>query len=110
MPRLLSVGAVALVMAVAVDGILHRQSQQKAVAARIDAAATPTVSIVHPTKGAPEQQVVLPGDIHAWYEAPIYARVNGYLKNWYFDFGAQVKKGQLLADIATPETDAHPTA
>jgi RND family efflux transporter MFP subunit len=110
MPRLLSVGAVALVMAVAVDGILHRQSQEKAVAAWTDAAAIPTVSIVHPTKGAPEQQVVLPGDIHAWYEAPIYARVNGYLKNWYFDFGAQVKKGQVLADIETPEIDAQLTA
>lgn len=110
MPRLLSVGAVALVMAVAVDGILHRQSQEKAVAAWTDAAATPTVSIVHPAKGAPEQQVVLPGDIHAWYEAPLYARVNGYLRNWYFDFGAQVKKGQVLADIDTPEIDAQLTA
>jgi RND family efflux transporter MFP subunit len=110
MPRLLSVGAVALVMAVAIDGILHRQSQEKAIAAWTDAAAIPTVNIVHPTKGAPEQQVVLPGDIHAWYEAPIYARVNGYLKNWYFDFGAQVKKGQVLADIETPEIDAQLTA
>ena len=110
MPRLLSVGAVALVIAVAVEGIWHRQSQEKAVAAWTDAAAIPTVDIVHPTKGAPGQQVDLPGDIHAWYEAPIYARVNGYLKNWYFDFGAQVKKGQVLADIETPEIDAQLTA
>src|ERR1700688_1230533 len=109
-PGLLSVGAVALVMAVALDGIWHRQSQEKAVAAWTDAAAIPTVNIVHPSKGAPEQQVVLPGDIHAWYEAPIYARVNGYLKSWYFDFGAQVKKGQVLADIETPEIDAQLTA
>jgi RND family efflux transporter MFP subunit len=106
MPRLLSLGAVALVMAVALDGILHRQSQEKAVAAWTDAAAIPTVNIVHPTKGAPEQQVVFPGDIHAWYQAPTYARVNGYLKNWYFDFGAHVKKGDVLADIETPEIDA----
>jgi RND family efflux transporter MFP subunit len=110
MPRLLSVSAVALVIAVAVEGIWHRQSQEKAVAAWTDAAAIPTVDIVHPTKGAPGQQIVLPGDIHAWYEAPIYARVNGYLKNWYFDFGAQVKKGQVLADIDTPEIDAQLTA
>jgi RND family efflux transporter MFP subunit len=110
MPRLLSVSAVALVIAVAGEGIWHRQSQEKAVAAWTDAAAIPTVDIVHPTKGAPEQQVVLPGDIHAWYEAPTYARVNGYLKNWYFDFGAQVKKGQVLADIETPEIDAQLTA
>jgi RND family efflux transporter MFP subunit len=110
MPRLLSLGAVALVIAVAVEGIWHRQSQEKAVAAWTDAAAIPAVDIVHPTKGAPGQQIVLPGDIHAWYEAPLYARVNGYLKNWYFDFGAQVKKGQVLADIDTPETDAQLTA
>jgi RND family efflux transporter MFP subunit len=104
--RLLGVGAVALVIAVAVDGIWNRHSQDKAVAAWTDAAAIPTVDIVHPTKGAPGQKVVLPGDVHAWYEAPIYARVNGYLKNWYFDFGAQVKKGDVLADIETPEIDA----
>ena len=104
--RLLSVSAVALVMAVAVEGIWHRQSQEKAVAAWTDAAAIPTVNVVHPSKGPLEQQVVLPGEIHAWYEAPTYARVNGYLKNWYFDFGAQVKKGQVLADIDTPEIDA----
>ena len=110
MPRLLSVSAVSLVIAVAVGGIWHRQSQEKAVAAWTDAAAIPTVDIVRPTKGAPGQQIVLPGDIHAWYEAPIYARVNGYLKNWYFDFGAQVKKGQVLADIETPEIDAQLTA
>jgi RND family efflux transporter MFP subunit len=110
MPRLLSVSAFALVIAVGVEGIWHRHSQEVAVAAWTQAAAIPTVDIVHPTKGAPEQQVVLPGDIHAWYEAPIYARVNGYLKDWYFDFGAQVKKGQVLADIETPEIDAELTA
>jgi RND family efflux transporter MFP subunit len=108
--RLLSVGAVALVIAVAVEGIWHRQSQEKAVAAWTDAAAIPTVNIVDPAKGAPERQVVLPGEIHAWYQAPTYARVNGYLKKWYFDFGAQVKKGQVLADIDTPEIDAELTA
>jgi RND family efflux transporter MFP subunit len=110
MPRLLGVSALALVIAVGFEGIWHRHSQEKAVAAWTDAAAIPTVDIVHPTKDAPGQQVVLPGDIHAWYEAPIYARVNGYLKDWYFDFGAQVKKGQVLADIETPEIDAELTA
>src|SRR3984957_17760920 len=110
MPRLLGVSALALVIAVGFEGIWHRHSQEKAVAAWTDAAAIPTVDIVHPTKGPPGQQVILPGDIHAWYEAPIYARVNGYLKDWYFDFGAQVKKGQVLADIKTPEIDAELTA
>ena len=50
--------------------------------------------------------MVLPGNIQAWYEAPIYARVNGYLKNWFFDFGARVKKGDVLAVIDTPDLDA----
>jgi RND family efflux transporter MFP subunit len=109
-PRLLSVGAVALVIAVAVEGIWHRRSQEEAVAAWTDTAAIPTVDIVRPTKGPPGQQVVLPGEIHAWYQAPTYARVNGYLKDWYFDFGAQVKKGQVLAEIDTPEIDAQLTA
>jgi hypothetical protein len=70
-PRLLSVGAVALVIAVAVEGVWHRQSQEEAVAAWTDAAAIPTVDVVHPTKGPPGQQVVLPVEIHAWYEAPL---------------------------------------
>jgi len=74
-----------------------------------DAAAIPTVDIIHPTKARRAANHPA-GDIHAWYEAPLYARVNGYLKNWYFDFGAQVKKGQVLADIETPEIDAQLTA
>ena len=109
-PRLLSLGGIALVLAVAGNGIWDRRSQEKEVAAWTDAAAIPIVDIVHPAKGAPSQQVVLPGDVHAWYDAPLYARVNGYLKNWHFDFGAQVKKGQVLADIDTPEIDAQLTA
>ena len=59
-----------------------------------------------PKQGVSGQQIVLPGDIEAWYEAPIYARVSGYLKAWYFDFGAHVKKGQLLAEIDAPDLDA----
>jgi multidrug efflux pump subunit AcrA (membrane-fusion protein) len=49
---------------------------------------------------------VLPGTVQAWYEAPIYARVNGYLKKWNFDYGAHVKKGDVLAEIETPDLDA----
>jgi RND family efflux transporter MFP subunit len=68
--------------------------------------AVPVVATVTPKQGVSGQQLVLPGDIEAWYEAPIYARVSGYLKDWYFDFGAHVKKGQLLADIDAPDLDA----
>src|ERR1700740_1483446 len=55
---------------------------------------------------AADPELVLPGDIQAWYSAPVYARVNGYLKMWYFDYGARIKKGQVLAEIETPEIDA----
>jgi len=66
----------------------------------------PTVATVAPKQGVSGQQIVLPGDIEAWFEAPIYARVSGYLKTWYFDFGAHVQKGQLLAEIDAPDLDA----
>ena len=52
-----------------------------------------------------QQQLVLPGNVQAYYDAPIYARVPGYLKKWYFDIGAPVKAGDVLAEIETPEID-----
>jgi multidrug efflux pump subunit AcrA (membrane-fusion protein) len=64
------------------------------------------VAVIAPKPGATNQSLVLPGTVQAWYEAPIYARVNGYIKNWYFDYGAHVKKGDLLAEIDAPDLDA----
>jgi RND family efflux transporter MFP subunit len=68
-------------------------------------AATPVVSVVHPVSAAPTQEIVLPGNTQAFIDSPIYARTSGYLKQWYFDIGAPVKKGDLIADIETPEVD-----
>lgn len=65
----------------------------------------PTVSVVHPKRGAPVEEVVLPGNAQAYVSTPVWARTNGYLKAWYFDIGAHVKAGQLLAEIETPEVD-----
>src|SRR5580704_17340883 len=65
----------------------------------------PTVSAIHPKRGAPADEVILPGAIQAFTDAPIYARTNGYPKQWRFDIGARVKAGDLLAEIETPETD-----
>jgi RND family efflux transporter MFP subunit len=67
--------------------------------------ATPTVTVIQPKRGANAQEVVLPANMQAWTDAPIYARTNGYLKRWYVDIGARVKAGQLLAEIDTPEVD-----
>jgi len=67
--------------------------------------AVPTVSVVHPRRGAPAEEVVLPGNAQAYVATPVYARTNGYIKKWYFDIGAHVKSGQLLAEIETPEVD-----
>lgn len=98
--------AVVIAIAIAVGGLLVRWYHGREVAQWTDAQAVPTVSVLEPRRGVAGIQTVLPGNIQAWYEAPIYSRVSGYLKNWYFDYGAHVKKGQILAAIDTPDLDA----
>src|ERR1700733_4349537 len=68
-------------------------------------AAIATVNVVEPKSGAALEQIVLPGTTQAFIDTPIFARTNGYLKQWYFDIGAHAKQGQLLAVIETPELD-----
>jgi RND family efflux transporter MFP subunit len=109
MPRSLRrVGVIAVLAAIAITafGILQRRSHEAEVAQWTREQAIPTVAVIRPRAGAATQRLVLPGTVQAWYEAPIYARVNGYLKKWNFDFGAQVKKGDVLAEIETPDLDA----
>jgi RND family efflux transporter MFP subunit len=65
----------------------------------------PSVSVVHPKTGALKDEIVLPSNIQAFVDAPIYARTNGYLKKWYSDIGTRVKAGQLIADIESPEVE-----
>jgi RND family efflux transporter MFP subunit len=104
--RLIAVIAVLVAVAVAISGILLRRQQESEVAKWTTELAVPVVATVAPSQGVTGQQISLPGDIEAWYEAPIYARVSGYLKAWYLDFGAHVEKGQLLAEIDAPDLDA----
>ena len=86
-------------------GIRSRVDAETRLAVATDQAAIPAVDVVHPQEGAPTQEIVLPGTTQAFTDTPIYARTNGYLQRWYFDIGARVKKGQLLAEIDTPEID-----
>jgi RND family efflux transporter MFP subunit len=86
-------------------GIAPRLKARQTLADDTTRTAAPTVNVVQPKRSAPAEELVLPGNIQAFIDAPIYARTNGYLRHWYFDIGAHVKKGQLLADIESPEVD-----
>jgi RND family efflux transporter MFP subunit len=100
--------AVIILLAVAgilVSGILRRVRARATVSAETAAMAVPLVNVVSPQRTAPSHELVLPGNVEPYMTAPIYSRTNGYLKKWYVDIGARVKKGQLLAEIDTPEVD-----
>lgn len=86
-------------------GILGRLHSSSVLAKQTNALAPPTVSVAPPKSGAPVDNFVLPGNVTAYTDAPIYARVNGYLTRWYYDIGAHVQKGALLATISAPEVD-----
>jgi len=85
--------------------LFQRRSQYQALAKETETLAVPTVAVIHPTTESSEEGLVLPGSMQAYVESPIYARTNGYLKKWYRDIGSRVRKGELLADIDTPEVD-----
>ena len=86
-------------------GISTRVSAERALVVETHDAAVLTVSVTHPKMANATQELVLPGNTQPLIDSPIYARTNGYLKKWYFDIGAHVKTGQLLAEIETPEVD-----
>jgi RND family efflux transporter MFP subunit len=103
---ILIVGAALTVLALVIySGIHSRAVAEARLEQRTEQAAIPTVYVVFPREGAPTQEIVLPGNTQAFSDSPIYARTSGYLKRWYFDIGAHVQKGQLLAEIETPEVD-----
>lgn len=97
---------VLLILAVlAVIGILRRMHAHTVLAERTHDLAAPTVTVAPARPGAPVDTFVLPGNVTAYTDAPIYARTDGYLVHWYYDIGARVKQGALLATIDTPELD-----
>lgn len=102
---LIAIVVLILVIAVVVAGVVPRMRAKAALRTETNTLAVSTVNVIHPTRGSPAQEIVLPGNIQAFTDAPIYARTNGYVKAWYADIGTHVKNGQLLADIDTPEVD-----
>jgi RND family efflux transporter MFP subunit len=86
-------------------GIRSRAAAEVDLVQSTDAAAVPAVEVFHPKGGAPDVKLMLPGNTQPLNDTAIYARTNGYLKRWYFDIGAHVKRGDLLAEIETPEID-----
>jgi RND family efflux transporter MFP subunit len=86
-------------------GIVTRVRATATVRTETAQMALPSVAVVSPQRSAPSQEIVLPGNVQPYISAPIYSRTNGYLRRWYADIGAHVKKGQLLAEIETPEVD-----
>jgi RND family efflux transporter MFP subunit len=102
---LLAVLVVLIAGFVVYRGIRGRIRTAAAVKNQTLSLAVPTVSVIHPRPGAKIDEVVLPGNIQAFVDAPIYARASGYLKRWTADIGARVKTGQVLAEIDAPELE-----
>jgi RND family efflux transporter MFP subunit len=87
------------------SGIWSRVKARTTLSAETAQVALTAVSVVSPAQTAPAEEIILPGNVQPFITSPIYARTNGYLKKWYFDIGAHVKQGQLLAVIDSPEVD-----
>src|SRR6266566_2761218 len=101
------IGAIIAFVIVAglVLGFLPRWRQSRSTATDTSQLAIPSVSVVSPTPGTNRAGMLLPAEVKPWLEASIFARANGYLKNWVADIGAHVEAGQLLGTIETPDLD-----
>ena len=89
-------GAISMFSRIRAGRTLARETERESI---------PVVAVVHPSTEAPDEQLVLPASVQAYEESPIFARTNGYLLRWNKDIGSHVNKGELLADIDTPEID-----
>jgi len=103
--RFIALTAAAVVIVVLAFGILSRVKAAANLRTVTAQMAVPDVAVVQPKPAAPAQEIILPGNIQPLISSPVYARTDGYLKKWYFDIGAHVKAGQLLATIQSPEID-----
>lgn len=86
-------------------GIASRSAHESHLEHRTREASVLSVAVTHPVPSRLSPDIALPGNTQAFVDTPIYARTSGYLKRWFFDIGARVKRGQLMAIIETPELD-----
>ena len=99
-------GAVAVIFVIVISlGFISRKKAEAELTQTTATAAIAKVNVVYPKMDAPTNEIVLPGNTQAFTDAPIFARTNGYVKSWHVDIGTRAKKGQLLAEIETPEVD-----
>jgi len=101
----LAIVAVVVAVLIVVTGIVPRIRARKTLRETTNELAPPTVTVMKPELASASKEIVLPSNIQAFMDAPIYARTSGYLKSWHYDIGARVKKGDLLAVIESPEVD-----
>ncbi|ADW67526.1 efflux RND transporter periplasmic adaptor subunit [Granulicella tundricola] len=94
-----------IVIVVIAYGILHRKAEERKLEHTTVEASVPIVAVIHPSGNRLANELSLPGATQAYVDTPIYSRTNGYLKQWFFDIGAHVHRGQLMATIETPEVD-----
>lgn len=103
---IVGLGVATLLLGIVVYAGIHQRAMAATnLGVTTERAAVTTVNVVEPKSGAASQELVLPGTTQAFIDTPIFARTNGYLKKWYFDIGARVEQGQLLAVIEAPELD-----
>jgi membrane fusion protein (multidrug efflux system) len=106
--RSLAIGGIVVCLSlglIVVNGVWSRSSSEVQLKQLTTTTAIPTVAVVAPDHAANKSSLDLPGRLEAYFRAPIYARVSGFLKTWHVDIGAQVKAGQLLAEIEAPDLD-----
>src|SRR5216684_603838 len=94
-----------LLVAGGIIALVLRLGERRALAKETEVLAVPSVIVIQPKLEPPQEELVLPSSLEAYTESPIYARTNGYLAHWYKDIGSRVQKGELLADIESPEID-----
>jgi RND family efflux transporter MFP subunit len=102
---LVGIGGLTLAALLVANGLAARTRHEKAVAAWTETAAVPQVSVFQPQQNVHGDSLRLPAHLEAWSKAPIHARVSGYLKDWKTDIGTQVKAGQILGEIDSPDLD-----